>query len=59
MCRLWLQGHPYGMTPSKFRSLVTDGTLQQGQDYIMDHPDMIRMTSGATELPGGVVMHTI
>jgi hypothetical protein len=43
------------MHPSEFRNLVMD-PAHEGTDYIMEHPDMVKMTSNMTELPGGLVV---
>ncbi|KAK7052028.1 hypothetical protein R3P38DRAFT_3305901 [Favolaschia claudopus] len=54
--RNWILGHPYAMPPSECRALILDPE-HEGQDYILDHPQIQSFFQNTREVGPGMVMH--
>ena len=53
----WIRWHPYGMPPSKLRSLVCDDAEpEEAPNVILDDPRVKEQLGNAMEIPGGMGM---
>ncbi|KAM6494606.1 hypothetical protein JOM56_009229 [Amanita muscaria] len=54
--RDWLRWHKFGMPQSEFINLVTDPD-HEGEDHVMDHPEMQKLFEGVVDLGNGMAIH--